>query len=129
MTRKWILMIATTCLAASAVSASAEKMGADAIKKDIVGRTIYLAAPLGGEFPLNYRTSGVVDGNGKALGLGKFIQPQDRGKWWIDGDRLCQQFSKWYDGSPMCFTLTRTGPKTLKWVRNNGETGMARIGD
>ena len=109
--------------------ASAEMMGADDIRKDIVGRTIYLAAPLGGEFPLNYRTSGVVDGDGKALGLGKFIQPQDRGKWWIQGDRLCQQFTKWYKGTPMCFTLTRTGPKKLKWVRNNGETGLARIGD
>lgn len=116
-------------LALSAVSASAEILGADSIKRDIVGRTIYLAVPLGGEFPLNYRTSGVVDGSGKALGLGRFIKPEDTGKWWIEGDKLCQKFSTWYKGAPMCFTLTRTGPKTLKWVRNNGEVGTARIGD
>ena len=124
-----ILFIAAGFMSLVPLIASAEMMSAGDIRRDIVGRTIYLAAPLGGEFPLNYRRSGVVDGNGKALGLGRFIQPQDSGKWWIEGDKLCQKFSKWYDGTPMCFTLTRTGPKKLKWVRNNGETGMARIGD
>ena len=123
------LLIAAGFLSVIPMIANAEMMGAKDIRKDIVGRTIYLAAPLGGEFPLNYRVSGVVDGDGQALGLGRFIQPQDRGKWWIEGDKLCQQFTIWYKGTPMCFTLTRTGPKTLKWVRNNGETGMARIGD
>ncbi len=129
MKKSRLYFVAAGFLLLTPIAASAEMMGADDIRKVIVGRTIYLAAPLGGEFPLNYRTSGVVDGDGKALGLGRFIQPQDRGKWWIEGDKLCQQFTKWYKGSPMCFTLTRTGPKKLKWVRNNGETGMARIGD
>lgn len=129
MKKSSLYFVAAGFLLLTPIAASAEMMRADDIRKDIVGRTIYLAAPLGGEFPLNYRRSGVVDGDGKALGLGRFIQPQDRGKWWIEGDKLCQQFTKWYKGSPMCFTLTRTGPKKLKWVRNNGETGMARIGD
>lgn len=99
------------------------------IRSQIIGRTIYLAAPMGGEFPLNYRTSGVVDGNGKALGLGKFIQPTDSGRWWIQSDKLCQQFKIWYDGSKMCFDLTDAGPNKVKWVRDNGETGVARIGN
>jgi hypothetical protein len=60
--------------------------------------------------------------------LGRWVQPQDAGRWWIDGNRLCQQFENWYNGSPMCFDLTRTGERTLNWVRDNGETGRARIG-
>ncbi|WP_275791024.1 hypothetical protein [Pararhizobium gei] len=99
------------------------------IRERIVGKTIYLAAPMGGEFPLNYRSSGEVDGNGKALGLGKFIKPADKGRWWIQSDKLCQQFQTWYDGAKMCFDLTATGPSKVKWVRDNGETGTARIGD
>ncbi len=99
------------------------------IRSQIIGRTIYLAAPMGGEFPLNYRTSGVVDGSGKALGLGKFIQPTDSGRWWIQSDKLCQQFKVWYDGSKMCFDLTDAGPNKVKWIRDNGETGVARIGN
>lgn len=114
-----------TCAAAANTSALKE---AD-IRDRIIGRTIYLAAPMGGEFPLNYRTNGEVDGNGKALGLGKFIQPSDTGRWWIQADKLCQQFTVWYNGSKMCFELTETGENKVKWVRDNGQTGVARIGN
>ncbi len=115
-------------LAAGPATANQERISGADIRSDIIGKRIYLAAPLGGEFPLNYRTSGVVDGNGEALGLGRFVKPNDTGKWWIRGDRLCQQFSTWYKGAPMCFELFRTGDKTLKWIRDNGQTGTARIG-
>lgn len=97
------------------------------IQSEIIGKRIYLATPFGGEFPLNYLTSGEVNGDGEALGLGRFVQPEDTGQWWIDGNRLCQQFQVWYDGEPMCFDLAWTGPSELYWVRDNGETGTARI--
>ncbi len=112
-----------------AAAAEATQLKEADIRSQIIGRTIYLAAPMGGEFPLNYRTSGVVDGSGKALGLGKFIQPTDSGRWWIQSDKLCQQFKVWYDGSKMCFDLTDAGPNKVKWIRDNGETGVARIGN
>lgn len=122
-------MAATTfVLMASASLSQAAQMSAAEIKRDIVGHSVFLAAPVGGEFPLNYHKSGRVDGDGEALGLGKFLAPKDSGKWWIKGDRLCQQFKVWYDGSPMCFELVRTGDKSLKWIRDNGEKGSARIG-
>ncbi|MET0746729.1 MAG: hypothetical protein ABWY49_00930 [Rhizobium sp.] len=111
------------------VSARAETLKESDIRSDIIGRTIYLAAPLGGEMPLTYHTSGSVDGNGQAVGLGKFIKPSDVGKWWIKSDQLCQQFKTWYDGAPMCFVLERSGAGKVKWTRDNGETGVARIGD
>ena len=101
----------------------------DPIQSMIIGKRIYLATPMGGEFPLNYRKNGVVDGSGEALGLGRFVKPEDTGKWWIKGDRLCQQFQTWYKGAPMCFELYKTGSKTLRWVRDNGQVGTARIGD
>ncbi|WP_246659344.1 hypothetical protein [Rhizobium sp. FY34] len=111
-------------------SAAAEQsFTASDIQKLIVGKRIYLAAPLGGEFPLNYRRSGVVDGSGEAVGLGRLAKPNDTGKWWIKNDRLCQQFTTWYKGAPMCFELIRTGETTLKWIRDNGQTGTARIGE
>jgi hypothetical protein len=105
-----------------------ERFTANDIKGEIIGKRIYLAVPFGGEFPLNYRLDGQVDGSGEALGLGRFAKPNDKGKWWIKGDRLCQQFTSWYKGAPMCFELIRTGDKRLKWIRDNGETGTARIG-
>ncbi|MEM1287291.1 MAG: hypothetical protein AAGH60_02960 [Pseudomonadota bacterium] len=109
--------------------AKASSFTASDIRSQIIGRTIYLAAPFGGEFPLNYRQSGQVDGDGEASGFAaRMAQPKDRGRWWIDGNQLCQQFQTWYNGRPMCFDLTRTGSDTLRWVRDNGQTGRARIG-
>ena len=113
---------------ATVPAAHASSFSASEIRADIIGHTVYLATPFGGEFPLNYRSSGRVDGDGEALGLGRWVQPNDEGRWWIDGNRLCQQFENWYEGTPMCFQLTRTGENTLNWVRDNGETGRARIG-
>lgn len=109
--------------------ASAGALAEDEIRRDIIGKTIFLATPLGGELPLNYHTSGMVDGSGQAIGLGKFFKPNDEGKWWIDANRLCQKFHTWYDGAPMCFELETAGPGKVKWTRDNGETGVARIGD
>ena len=113
----------------SPAAAHAENLTDSDIRSDIIGRTIYLAAPLGGEMPLTYHPSGSVDGNGQAVGLGKFIKPNDVGKWWIRSDQLCQQFKTWYAGAPMCFVLERDGVGKVKWTRDNGQTGVARIGD
>jgi len=120
------LLLALLLLPIGAAQASTLK--GDDIRSDIVGRTVFLAAPFGGEFPLNYRPNGVVDGDGEALGIGRWIAPRDKGRWWVRENRLCQQFETWYNGTPMCFELTRTGPQRLRWVRDNGETGAARIG-
>lgn len=125
--RTMITMIAAV-LAASSSQATAERYSAQDIRDGIVGRRIFLAVPFGGEFPLNYRRGGSVDGNGEALGLGRFAKPNDTGNWWIESDRLCQKFRSWYDGRPMCFDLYRIDDKRLKWIRNDGKSGTARIG-
>ncbi len=114
--------------AATASEAAAEQYKANEIAGEIVGRRIFLEAPLGGEFPLNYRRSGSVDGDGDAVGLGRFVKPKDTGTWWIQSDRLCQRFRTWYDGRSMCFELYRVDGERLKWIRDDGKTGIARIG-
>lgn len=113
---------------AGPLAAEEARLSEGDIREGIVGRTIFLAAPMGGEFPLNYRPDGSVDGNGEALGIGKLVQPKDSGTWWIDASRLCQKFTKWYDGEPMCFELFKEGSGKVKWIRDNGQTGLARIG-
>ncbi|MCF1469720.1 hypothetical protein GOZ89_16325 [Agrobacterium vitis] len=127
--RRLLISIALVACAAGTVQAANEsRYTSTDIKSDIIGKRIYLATPMGGEFPLNYRKSGVVDGSGEALGLGRFVKPNDTGKWWINGDRLCQRFTTWYKGTPMCFELYKTGDKSLNWIRDNGQKGTARIG-
>jgi hypothetical protein len=107
--------------------AVAEQLAGDALRRAISGKQLFLATPFGGEFPLTYRPSGDVDGSGKAIGLGRFMQPTDSGKWWVDGPRVCQQWKTWYDGKPFCFTVELKGSKELAWVRDDGLKGTARI--
>lgn len=107
--------------------AQAEQLSGNELKNLVNGKRIYLATPFGGEFPLNYKPSGRVTGDGTALGLGRFFAPRETGKWWVKGNNLCQQWPTWYNGKPSCFTIKKTGDKTLRWVRQDGMKGKARI--
>ncbi|MEQ9026263.1 MAG: hypothetical protein RIG88_05775 [Roseitalea porphyridii] len=119
--------IAAFALAATAAPAAAEQLAGSAIKETIGGKRVYLATPFGGEFPLHYKANGRVTGDGRALGLGRFMAPRETGRWFVQGDQLCQQFPTWYDGQVSCFTLRRTGETTLRWRRDDGYSGRARI--
>jgi hypothetical protein len=124
--RSLVAVIALATVASAPVMAS-EKLAGDELKRTISGKEVYLATPFGGEFPLNYRSDGVVDGSGKAIGLGKFMQPTDSGRWWVDGSKLCQQWKNWYDGKQFCFTVQALGENKISWVRDDGLSGTARI--
>lgn len=121
------ILVLAAALSASA-PAMAETLSGSEIRDLVNGRRIYLATPLGGELPMNYRSGGMLDASGEAIGLGRFLQPKDRGRWWIAGDRLCQQWQSWYDGKRICFTLSRRGESRLFWRQDNGDTGLARLG-
>ena len=114
-------------LAAAVGPAAAEKLSGQALQSFISGKRVYLAVPLGGEIPLTYRHGGTVDGSGEAAGLGRYMTPKDRGRWWVAGDRLCQKWQQWYDGKTFCFTVTRIADNRIKWVRDDGKSGTARL--
>lgn len=121
------LLLAAGLFAGEAMASGGKPMSGKEIERTIKGKRIFLAAPMGGEFPLNYRSNGVVDGDGKAVGLGRLARPTDSGRWWVEGNKLCQKWQRWYDGKPFCFTLARGQGATLYWVRDDGLSGEARI--
>jgi hypothetical protein len=122
------MLAAALAIAAPASAAFAQPMSGAELKREIAGKRIYLATPLGGELPLFYRRNGRVDGSGEAIGLGRFLAPTDSGRWWIKGDSLCQRWEEWYDGKTQCFVITRAGGDQIRWKRNDGLAGTARIG-
>lgn len=108
--------------------ASAEWLDNDsAIRSLVAGKRVYLKVPLGGEFPLYYQANGRVTGDGSALGLGKYFAPRETGEWWVDGGQLCQRFPTWYKAKTSCFRLRPTGETRLRWKRDDGYSGRARI--
>ncbi len=120
---------ATIALAALAAAgpAVARELNGDELRQLVTGRTVFLSAPLGGEFPLNYRPNGTVTGDGEAVGLGRFFAARETGRWFMRGDQLCQQFPTWYSGQRLCFTVRDLGNNRIRWTRDNGETGIARV--
>jgi hypothetical protein len=123
--RSAFIFVSLFGLVASA-SASSALSGAE-LKQLVTGRTVFLAAPLGGEFPLNYKPDGSVTGDGQAVGLGRFFAARETGRWFMRGDQLCQQFPTWYNGTRLCFTVQRLPNDRIRWTRDNGETGIARV--
>lgn len=109
-------------------TASAQTLSDDQIREHIIGKRVYLATPFGGEFPLYYKTSGSVSGDGTKLGLGKYFAPKETGRWWLEGNKLCQQWPSWYKGRQFCFSIEKTGPNQIEWTRDDGRSGIARIG-
>ncbi len=47
----------------------------------------------------------------------------------MSGDQLCQQFPTWYNGTRLCFTVQSLGNNRIRWRRDNGDTGIARVAD
>ncbi|MEJ1936565.1 hypothetical protein WDZ92_40755 [Nostoc sp. NIES-2111] len=128
-------LVVASVMAGTAVSAPAlantgsGKLSGEDLRDAVSGKRVYLAVPLGGEFPLYYQSNGRVDGSGEAVGLGRFLKPSDSGRWWVQGDRLCQKWQTWYEGKVFCFTVSRSSPGKIDWVRDDGMKGTARIAD
>jgi hypothetical protein len=133
-TRRWFVALAVATILAmmpglpqASASGKGEPLAGSALKSFISGRRIYLATPLGGEIPLNYRANGVVDGSGDAVGLGRYMTPKDSGRWWVAGNRLCQKWKEWYKGRTFCFTVDKLSENKIRWVRDDGKSGIARV--
>ncbi|MEM8749320.1 MAG: hypothetical protein AAGF28_03415 [Pseudomonadota bacterium] len=114
------------CAFVAAAPANAKKLSSSEIRSTISDKRVMLATRWGG-FPLVYDSSKRVTGDGTGLGLARFFAPKETGNWWVKSGQLCQKFPTWYRGRTFCFTLTKTGPKELKWVREDGYSGTATI--
>ena len=111
----------------AAASTEGQALAGQQLKSFISGKRVYLAVPFGGEIPLHYRSDGVVDGSGEAVGLGKYMTPTDRGRWWVAGDKICQKWQQWYKGRTFCFTVSKLSQDRIRWVRDDGKRGTARL--
>lgn len=126
--RAWALVLAPLALALpSLANESGANLRGEALREAVSGKRIYLSVPLGGELPLFYQSNGRVDGSGEAAGLGRFLKPSDSGRWWVEGERLCQQWESWYSGRVFCFTVKKLPENRIAWARDDGEKGIARI--
>jgi len=123
-----LLAAGLTLTANSALGAESGKLVGDELKQAIVGKTVYLNVS-GFELPIRYAANGRMTGKmgTVAASFSRGDGASDSGKWWVADDQLCQKWTSWMDSKQYCYKLTRKGA-TVRWVRNDGRSGTARIG-
>ncbi len=122
------LLLAVGLALPATAALSAEQLAGDALRGAIIGKTVYLNVS-GFELPIQYSANGRMTGKmgTVAASFSRGDGASDSGKWWVAEDQLCQKWTSWMNGKQYCYKLTRQGAN-VRWVRNDGRSGTARIG-
>jgi hypothetical protein len=112
---------------AGQAQAKSISLAGDQLRRAVSGKTVSLNIS-GFELPIHYSAGGIMSGSlgviAAAFAGGESLS--DRGSWWVANDQLCQRWTSWMDGKSYC-RLTQTG-SSVRWVRNDGRLGTARMG-
>ncbi|MFO7478565.1 MAG: hypothetical protein R6X03_09510 [Methyloceanibacter sp.] len=121
------LMLGSTIAAAKATEPKNAALSGDALRKAVSGKVVSLKIS-GFELPIRYSASGTMRGSMSTVmaSLARGDGATDHGKWWIEGNQLCQRWTSWMDGRSYCYKFTVNG-NSVQWVRNDGRSGTARI--
>lgn len=121
-----LLALATVAGLGIGPATAQDVLAGDSLRSAVSGKTIHLETPLG-TVPVAYAPNGTLHGrgNGVAAYLGA---SEDRGRWWVTAQRLCQRWNTWLDARPHCYTIRREGDR-VHWKRDDGRSGTARITD
>jgi hypothetical protein len=131
---KTALMTAATCATLmfgapfAETQAGEAALSGDALRNAVSGKTIFLKIS-GFELPIRYASGGTMKGSmgTVAAAFARGDGSSDTGKWWIADDQLCQKWRTWMEGNTYCYKLSQSGAQ-VRWVRNDGRSGTARIG-
>lgn len=93
--------------------------------KGLAGSLVEIDTPLGTKLPIRFGKDGLVSAEAGELAplLGS---AKDRGRWWVDGDKLCSKWFRWFDAKPRCITVAQDGTR-LHWRQDDGDTGTATL--
>lgn len=120
-----LMVAACLCAAPTAAPAEPVRLAAAEIKELVAGATVEIDAGFGARIPLRFAADGQVTGEARAFSF--FLgAASDTGRWWLEADKLCQRFTKWFDAEPQCLTLTRDG-RTIHWQSGSGRRGTATV--
>ncbi len=119
-------LIACLLAAAPIFPIQAEELIGTDLHKAVAGKTVYVATPMG-EVPIRYAANGGLSGRTELALLDGESTTADRGRWWVAEKKLCIQWQNWMGGRTHCFTMHRVGPNLVRWHRDDGKSGTARL--
>lgn len=113
------------CLSLSSSFAAVGTLPAAEIRKLVTGATVEIDAPLGNKLPVEYAQDGRLAG--QARGLASHLgSASDKGRWWVEADKLCQLWERWFNAEPQCLELQKEAGR-IRWRDSRGNTGMATV--
>ena len=110
----------------SAEAAQPGRLSGASIQELVTGATVNMHTPVGTIVPVKYAEDGTVTGTTSGVVAYYLGASKDRGRWWIKGRRLCQQWKVWFSGKPKCIEIRRQGQK-FHWKDLDGKTGVATL--
>lgn len=112
--------------AATGAFADPAPLANDDLKDTVSGAIVEIDTPLGTTVPMHFGTDGLVSAEAGVLApvLGA---PKDRGRWWVDGDKLCTKWFRWFDAGVRCLTIVRDGSRIYWRKIDDGETGTGTL--
>ncbi|MEN3929965.1 hypothetical protein WJT86_02685 [Microvirga sp. W0021] len=113
--------------ASQPTTGKAHSLTGEQIKNLISNRTVSLSTPFGLSLPLFYNSNGTVSGDISGFSLASAFAPKEQGRWWIDGNTMCQQWPTWYKGRRFCFRISKISDNKIQWQRDDGATGTAVV--
>jgi hypothetical protein len=120
-------LIAFLLVAAPFSIAEAQQLAGEEIQNAVAGKTVFIDTPLG-EVPVRYSKNGVVSARTELALMDGESSPVDHGRWWVSESKLCLQWRNWQGGKAHCFTMHRLSPTVVRWRRDDGKSGIARLG-
>lgn len=122
-----LAVLASITLGGTGVTTLAEPQAVtgDALRLLAAGKTVHLESPYG-TLPVTFKEDGTLAAKASA-GLALYLgSTADRGRWTVQGDRICQKFFRWFHGETHCMRVGQDGRK-ITWRRDDGLSGTAVI--
>jgi len=105
-------VVALLLLAATGARAEEVTLSGAEIKSLLSDGRLYGQTPSGKVFLVMYGADGSLRGIVK--------RGEDTGKWWVEGDTLCRNWTAWAGDKPEeCFTVKKNGIEII-WYRADG---------
>jgi hypothetical protein len=114
------------CLAGGSAAAEMPRLADEPLRQYIAGKTIHLDTRIG-TIPITYNPDGTLVGRVSGIALSTFLGSEtDRGRWQVQGEKICQKFFRWLSGEMACVVFRQEG-RRIAWRRDDGMTGTATI--
>ncbi len=119
------IAVSLVCVGPGLALAEVAHPSGEALRHAVAGKTVHIDTPIGTTLPISYLPDGTLTGTAGALGF-VLGSTSDQGKWWVKGDRVCQRWSKWFDGETRC-VLVRQHGRRIEWESDDGKSGTGTI--